>query len=145
MTERERLISHMDAVIDTYHMGNHPVDALIDMRRDLAVHLYRLSAFVKQVHGEAGLSYIQRKFQAAREMVAAKGADAKLPQGTNEVRTEALASTKDNRTTEVWAEAEREALKVKIDAVKQVLASMQQEIAYEAYEKRNAQHQTTGL
>lgn len=145
MNERELIISHMDTVIDTYHCGGHPVDALIEMRRDLAVHLYRLSAFVKQVHGEAGLSYIRRKYQAAREMVAAKGADAKLPQGTNEVRTEALASTLDNRTAEVWADAEREALRTKIDMAKQVLASMQQEIAYEAYEKRNAQHQTTGL
>ena len=144
MTEREEITAHMDALVDTYHGGTHTVDQLLILRRDLAVNLYRLSAFIRQVYGEAMLGYVRRKYTIACEMVAAQNADAKMPQSKIEPKTEALNSTFKARTDEAWAEAEKEALRAKIDFAKQVLASMQQEIAYEASEKKTAHFQNQG-
>ena len=141
MTEREQLISHMDALVDTYHGGTTDINNLLILRRDLAVTLYRLTSFVRHVHGTAGLTYARRKWAVAREIVEAQNADAKMATGKAEYRAETLASVKEAKEAEVWAEAEKEALRSKMDAARQVLQAMQQEIAFEAFEKKTTHFQ----
>lgn len=141
MTEREQLISHMDALVDTYHGGINDVGTLLQVRRDLAVYLYRLTAHMKEVHGNAGLTYARRKWAVAREIVEAQNADAKMATGKAEYRAETLASVKEAKEAEIWAEADKEALRSKMDAAKQVLQAIQQEIAYEAHEKKTTHYQ----
>ncbi len=141
MTEREQIISHIDAIVDTYHAGQQGVEALLVLRRDLAVHLYRLTAHVRTVYGEASLSYIRRKWAVAKEVVSAQAADAKMAVSKAEYRADTLASVGEAKEAEVWAEADKEALRTKIDATKQVLQALQQEIAYEAFEKKTTHFQ----
>lgn len=141
MTERELIITHIDALVDTYHAGIKDVETLLEVRRDMAVHLYRLTAYVREVHGAAGLSYARRKWAVAREIVQAMNADAKLATGKAEYRAEALASVMEAKEAEVWAEADKEALRAKMDAARQVLQAIQQEIAYEAHEKKTTHYQ----
>lgn len=142
-TEEERLISDMDATVDTYQGAKWSFDDLIILRRTLAVTLYRLSAKVRDAHNGAGLAYIHRKFEIAKNIVDAMTHDAKLSATKAETMTEALERSKELRANEVMAEAHRESLRAKIDAAKAVLASMQQEIADGAQEKRNTHFQST--
>lgn len=141
MSEKEELIRHLDACVDTYGAGVHDVNSLLVLRRDTAVHLYRLTAFVRDTYGHATLAYVRRKWAVAKEVVAAQAADAKLAVSKAEYRADTLASVGEAKESEAWAEAEKEALKLKIDAVKQVLQSMQQEIANYAHESRTTHHQ----
>jgi hypothetical protein len=144
--ERKELISAMDAICDTYFGGGHPLDALITMRRELAVYSYRLSAHVKQVFGEAGLAYAVRKHTIAKEILRERSVDAKKPEPMNvlEVKVLGVDAVKLAQTDEVWKDAAREALKSKLDFVKQVLSSLNQEISVEANERRNAHYQNAG-
>jgi len=41
-TDLRLTIDHIRSIVDTYHGGSHPLPALIDMRRELAVYLFRL-------------------------------------------------------------------------------------------------------
>lgn len=144
--ERQQLIGAMDVLCDTYHGGHHPLDALITMRRELAVTGYRLSAHVKQVFGEAGLAYAVRKHTIAREILRERSLDAKKPEPMNvlEVKVLGVDDVKKAQSDEVWKDAEREALKAKLDFVKQVLSSMSQEISVLAFEARTTYHQSQG-
>lgn len=143
MTEREEIISHMDAIVDTYHAGQQGVESLLILRRDMAANLYRLTAHVRMVYGTAGLAYVRRKWAIAKEVVAAQATDAKLAVSKAEYRADTLASVGEAKEAEVWAEADKEALRSKMDAAKQVLQAMSQEIAYEAYEKKTTHFQET--
>jgi hypothetical protein len=142
MTEREQIISHMDAIVDTYQGGILDPVTLLEVRRDLAVHLYRLTAFVREVHGQAGLTYARRKWAVAKEVVTAQAADAKLAVSKAEYQASTLASVIESKEAEVWADADREALKAKIDATKQVLQSMQQDVAHLSHEAKTTHYQT---
>jgi len=145
MSEREELTRRMDAIVDTYHGGTATVDQLIILRRDLASVSYRVAAFVKEVYGQAGLTYIRRKYRIAESILDARNQEAKAPaMNILEQKAMTIRSVQIAQEEEVWAEAEKEALKSKLDFVKQVLSSMQQEIAYEANEKKNAHFQGTG-
>lgn len=139
------VVSKIDALVDTYGSDKHGLTSLLEMRRDLAVWMYRLTAHVKQAHGNAGISYARRKFNVAKEVVAARRVDAKEAMTLSEARAETLNSTQVARESEVWAEAEKETLKAKIDLGKQVLAAMQQEIAALAFEERTTHFQNTGV
>jgi len=139
-----KLLSHMDALVDTYGCGTHDLASLLDMRRDLAVHTYRLTAHVKQAHGNAILSYARRKWAIAKEVVAARKVDVKEAIALSEARAETMAATQERREAEAWAEAEKEAVRSKIDMSKQVLAAMQQEISVLAWEQRTTHYQDTG-
>jgi hypothetical protein len=144
--ERKELISAMDAICDTYFGGGHPLDALITMRRELAVYSYRLSAHVKQVFGEAGLAYAVRKHTIAKEILRERSVDAKKPEPMNvlEVKVLGVDAVKLAQTDEVWKDATREELKAKLDLAKQVLASLQQEISVLAYEMKTTHFQSEG-
>lgn len=147
MSEKDLIIKACDDIVDSYHAAMHDIETLLKMRRELAVNMYRLSAFVKETYGQAGLSYAQRKYKTAYTMMVNKDEDPKLAQGANETKAEASQQVMEARTAEVWADAEREALRVKVDMGKQVLQAMQQELANEAYEKRTTHFQnaqTTG-
>lgn len=143
--ERQQLIGHLDALVDTYSAGEHSVDNLITLRRDLAVTLYRVAAHIKQVHGEAGLSYVTRKFVVAKAILDARrlDADPKKPTPMNVLETRVLEidDVKKAHTDEVWKDAAREELRSKVDGAKQVLAALQQEIAFLTYEYKNTHQQ----
>ena len=145
MTDREQLTARLDALVDTYHAGAQDIHTLLDLRREIAVHLYRLTAFVRDVHGSASLGYARRKWAVAKEVVAAMAADAKVATIKAEFRAETLAGVQEAREAEVWAEADREALKAKLDAAKQVLQAMQQEIAHLSYEAKTTHYQEAGI
>jgi hypothetical protein len=61
-----------------------------------------------------------------------------------EVKVLGVDAVKLAQTDEVWKDAAREALKSKLDFVKQVLSSLNQEISVEANERRNAHYQNAG-
>lgn len=142
MNDMTLIISKMDALVDTYHSGVDP-EGLVALRRELAIYFYRLSEHVRQSHGEAGLAYIRRKFEVAKRIDSAMRENAKLSAAKAETAAEAVEEIKAAREAEVWAEAAREALRTKIEGVKSILASMQQEIAAAAYEKRTTHYQET--
>lgn len=136
------IVSQCDALVDTYGSASHGLTSLLEMRRDLAVHMYRLTAHVKAAHGSAGITYGRRKFAIAKEVVAARRIDGKEAIALCEARAETLNSTQEQREAEVWAGAELETLKSKIDMGKQVLQAMQQEISVLAWEERTAHYQS---
>ena len=145
MTEKEQLTAHIDALVDTYHAGAQDIHALLNLRREIAVHVYRLTAYTREVHGKAALGYARRKWAVAKEVVAAMAADAKTATIKAEFRAETLAGVQEAREAEVWAEADREALKAKLDAAEQVLQAMQQEIAHLSYEAKTTHYQEAGI
>lgn len=144
MNDLPLIISKIDALVDTYGSASHALTSLLEMRRDLAVWMYRLTAHVKQSFGNAGVSYARRKYMIAKEVVAAKAADVKAAMDLAEARAETLNVSQEHRQAEVWADAEWETLKSKIDMGKQVLAAMQQEISVLSYEERTTHFQTAG-
>lgn len=142
--ERIALTKKVDDIIDTYHAGAHDLHTLVEMRRDLAVWSYRLSAHVKQVHGEAGLTYLNRKYRISEAIVDARSHDAKIAMNLLEQQALKMPSVRLAQEKEVWAEADKEALRTKLDFIKQVLASFQQEIAVLAHELKNTAYQNQG-
>lgn len=145
--ERTMLIGKCDGLVDVYHMGAHDLHSLLEMRRELAVWGYRLSAHTKQVHGEAGLSYLQRKYTIARAITDARNLDAtQKPPAMNvlEVQAQQLPSVVQAQQDETWREAEKDALKNKLLFIQQVLSSMSQELSVLSQEARNTHYQNQG-
>jgi len=142
--ERTMLIGKCDTLIDAYHAGAHDLHSLIDMRRELAVWSCRLSAHTKDVHGQAGLGYLMRKYRIAESIVDARANDAKKAMNILEQEAMKMPSVVAAHKDEIWAEAEKEALKSKLQFVTQVLSSMQQEISVLAQEARTAHYQNQG-
>jgi len=140
---QERIATYriMDDIVDSYMVGSWTLKQLITMLRELSGYSYRLTAHFTQVWGEAELTSAQRKFAIAREIVAARGADLKAPQNKLEVNAEALDSTFQNRKAEIWSSAERETLKAKIAAAKEVCFAMRQEISNLSWEQRTHHYQ----
>lgn len=127
---------------DTYHAGVTDVEKLIQLRRDLAVNLYHMTDHAREIHGQAGLTYIARKYRIAESIVDARANDAKIAMNILEQQAQKMPSVKNAQEAEVWAEAAREAFKIKVDAIKQVLQSMQQEISHMSYEHRTTHYHT---
>lgn len=144
MKGASELIGAMDAIVDTYQGQDHPIHALITMRRELAGYLYCLTGFTKKTHGNAGLANVKRKYAFARAVINAKQMDAKLPFNIAEVNSEATDGVRELREQEVMAEAAKDALRDKIRATEQVLASMQQEIAVATHEMKTTHYQGSG-
>ncbi len=145
--ERAMLVGKCDQLVDAYHAGAHDLHSLIDMRRELAVWSYRLSAHTKDVHGQAGLSYLMRKYETASAILSARGMDASAkPPAMNvlEVQAQQLPSVVNAQKAEIIAEAEKEALKSKLDFVKKVLESMNQELSILSYEAKTTHFQNAG-
>lgn len=136
------LVAKMDAIVDTYHGQSHPLPALIDLRRELAGNLYSLTGYVKKSYGQAGLTEAKRKWAFSRAIVNARQLDAKTPFNMLQVNAEASDEIKRLRDEEVMAEAGKDALKTKIDATKEVLSAMQQEIAVLTHEYKTTHFQT---
>jgi len=135
-------INHIRAIVDTYSAGAHPLPALIDMRRELAVYLFRLTGHVKGAYGSKLRSNIVRKHAFYREIVVAMDRDKQAlgkPRAMNayEVETEAMDHVLQARKQEVEADAQWEEVRYVIDIAKQILASMQQEISDLKTEKQN--------
>lgn len=143
MSERENIVKEIDLLIDAYFGDKQTLELLLVMRRQLAVFGYRLEAHMKEVGGQAGLTNIRRKFAIAKEVVAARKVDAKEAIALAEARAETLNSTQDAREKEVWAIAEHEALKGKLDFIKQILGSMMQEIAFLTHEHKTINYYNT--
>lgn len=139
--ERTMLTSKCDGLVDAYHIGAHDLHSLLEMRRELAVWGYRLSAHTKQVHGEAGLSYLQRKHTIARVIVDARNLDAKKPMNIMEQEAMCLPSVVQAQQDEVWRESEKDALKNKLLFIQQVLSSMSQELSVLSQEARSTYYQ----
>ena len=142
MTELQQRTVACDAIIDTYHTGIADVEKLMHLRRDLAVNYYYLTDHAKDIHGQAGLTYIARKYRIAESIVDARANDTKVAMNMLEQQAQKMPSVKNAQEAEVWAEAEREAFKVKVDAIKQVLQSMQQEISHLSFEHRTTHFHT---
>ncbi len=141
MTETEQLISECDKLVDAYFAGAHDIHSLIDMRRELAVWGYRLSTNVKDVYGEAGLSYLTRKHRIAESILDAKAADSRKAMNILEQEAMKMPSVIRAQSDEVKKEAAKEGLKVKLDFLKQVLGSMTQEIAVLSHEMKTTHYQ----
>lgn len=145
MIELQRITGEMDAIVDTYHAQDHPLPVLIKLRRDLAVYLYRLTAFIKEHYEQKAFAGARRKWQYYRELVVAMDKDVaagkKAVMNHIEARTEALDAVLQGRKDEARADAAYDELRCRIDATKQVLAAMQQEIADGRHEKTTAHHQ----
>jgi hypothetical protein len=146
MTEQEQITNHCDAIADTYLGGGHSLDNLLTMRRELAVYGYRLGAFTKQAWGEAGMTYLQRKYAIAKAITDARAMDAApkaTPMNVLEVKAQQLPSVVDAQEKELWAEASKEALKVKLEFIRQVLGAMTQEISVLSHEMKTTAYQST--
>jgi hypothetical protein len=143
-SEAQRIIDHMTAVVDTYHSQHHHLPALIELRRDLAVHLFRLTAHIKQAYGKKSLSYVYRKYAIAREISRAieedKSATKKRPMNMLEAQTESLDHVLQRRKQETEDESDYELISSMIDSTKQVLSSMQQEIADLRHEQNHTNY-----
>ena len=148
MTERDATIQHCRDLVDTYMDGALSVDKLIELRRELAGYNMRLSAFVKPTYIRRGQSYVQKKHAIARDMYAAYlrdvKANGKAVIGAIEIEATATAHAQDLANKQVAAEAEWEELEAVKFAVKEALAALSQEIAYERQEKATTHHQSQG-
>lgn len=138
----EKLITEMDAIVDTYRGQSNDLHTLLELRRNLAGCLYTLTGYVKKTNGNFGLANVKRKYAFARAVINAKQMDAKLPFNIAEARTEAMEEVKKLREDEVLAEASKDALKSKINATNEVLSSMQQEIAVLTHEMKTTHFQS---
>ncbi len=142
------LISACDAIVDAYHAGSYTTGEdltnLLTMRRSLSANGSRLASHVKQVHGNAQLTYLMRKHRIAETIVDARGSDAKKAMNILEQEAMKMPSVIAAHKEEIWADAEREMLKAKLDWYKQVLASIQQEISVLAYELKSTHYQNQG-
>jgi hypothetical protein len=147
-SDRTLTIQKIRELVDEYHNGSHPLPTLIELRREIAVYAFRLSAHIKDIYIKKGYNNAARKWQFASEIVAARDRDIKAggkPKAMNaiEVEVESLNHVLQAKKAEVEAEAEYEEVKVTIDLAKQVLSALQQEIADQRHEQSNAQFQNT--
>ena len=139
-SDRTLTIQKIRDLVDEYHNGAHPLPTLMSLRREIAVMLFRLTSHIKAAYGKKGYASVLRKYAFAREVVAARDMDLKAggkPRALNaiETSTEALDHVLQAKKAEVDAEAEWEEVKSVIDMGKQVLSSLQQEIADFRHEK----------
>lgn len=142
-SDRTLTIQKIHTLVDTYHSGSHPLPVLMELRREIAVYTFRLSAHIKSAYIKKGYSNAARKWQFAREIVTAREKDAKAggkPRALNaiEMETESLDYVLQAKKQEVEAEAEWEEVKSTIDLAKQVLSALMQEISDGGHEKRYA-------
>jgi homoserine acetyltransferase len=143
MTELEGLTKQSDALVEEYYAGSWSPERLLELRRELAVMLYRTTGHVEKVFGDALMTNLRRKRSIAEHIINARSQDAKTPISFLEEQALTLPTVIDAQTKEVWSDAARDAVKLKIDATKQVLSAMQQEIADLAHEKRTTHFQGT--
>jgi len=147
-TDLRLTIEHIRSIVDTYHGGAHPLPALIDMRRELSVYLFRLTSHVKSTYGQKLHRNIVRKYAFYREITVAMEKDRQAlgkPRAMNqyETQTEAMDHVLQAKKDEAEADAQWEEVRHVIDLGKQVIAAMQQEIADGRHEKQNAHFQNT--
>lgn len=141
MNSKEDVIKRCDELIDTYHAGIASLTQMLEVRRDLAVNFYYLTSHFRQAYGEARLSYNQRKYAIAKEIVAAKREDTKAALDLCANKAELLNASQEAREKEAWAEASMETMKLKFSAIKEVLSAMQQDISSLSHEARTTHHQ----
>jgi hypothetical protein len=142
-------IDHIRSLVDTYGAGAHPLPDLIEMRRDLAVYLFRLSSHVKSTYGGKLKSYIRRKHGVARAIITAMEEDIKVmgkakAMNFYDTATEALDHVRQAKTEEAEADAEWEEVRLIVDLGKRILDSMSQEISDLKIEKSNPSYTNTG-
>jgi hypothetical protein len=142
-------INHIRAIVDTYSAGAHPLPALIDMRRELAVYLFRLTGHVKGAYGGKLKSYIRRKHGVARAIITAMEDDIKVmgkakAMNFYDTATEALDHVRQAKTEEAEADAEWEEVRLIVDLGKRILDSMSQEISDLKIEKSNPSYTNQG-
>ena len=98
LDETTKAIEAVTALVDSYHGMHHPAElaALWLLQREMVAARTRLARRVKPSYGNKALTYLYRKYNVAREIVAAMDRDAKEV-GTKkramnvlEVQTEAL-------------------------------------------------------
>jgi hypothetical protein len=143
MNDREEVTKAMDLVVEEYNAASYDGSRLFDMRRDLAVLTYRLTAHVKDVFGHALMTNLTRKRRIAEHVLNARSQDGKIPMNYLQEQSLTLPTVVDAQTREIWADAERDALKMKIDASKLVLMAMAQELSDLSHEKRTTSYQGT--
>ena len=137
-TDLRLTIDHIRSLVDTYHGGAHPLPALIDMRRELSVYLFRLTSHVNSTYGQKLKSYIRRKHGVARAIITAMEDDIKVMG-----KAKAMNSVVQAKKDEADADAAWEEVRMVIDLGKKILDSMAQEIADGRHEKQNAHFQNT--
>lgn len=130
------------ALVETWHAGddNISLEDLYIMRRELAANYFYLTTKVKPLFIARSASYLQRKHNMSGLMVEAMNKDLKLSKEKAEIRVEALPKAYTLRMAEIEAESEVDAMIKMIDAVKQVLTAMNQEIANLRDERSRSQY-----
>lgn len=127
--------------MDTYGSTDWSIDQLLELRRNLAGISWRIASMSKDVFSGAGMGYLGRKYAIAKHIVDARAIDAKKAINALEKEADAVPSVVAAQKQEIEAEANKEKFKLRMEQFKQVLSSMQQDIAYLAREKQQTQHQ----
>lgn len=141
MSELDKLFQDADAIVDTYGSTDWSIDQLLELRRNLAGISWRIASMSKDVFSGAGMGYLGRKYAIAKHIVDARAIDAKKAINALEKEADAVPSVVTAQKQEIEAEANKEKFKLRMEQFKQVLSSMQQDIAYLAREKQQTQHQ----
>ena len=119
-SDRTLTIKKIRELVDEYGNGAHPLPTLIELRRELAVYLFRLGSHVKDAFGRKGYQNAFRKYAFYREIATAiekdKAALGKArAMNQYETQTEAMDSVLQAKKAEVDAEAEWEEVRATID------------------------------
>lgn len=141
MNELDKLFQDADAIVDTYGSTDWSIDQLLELRRNLAGISWRIASMSKDVFAGAGMGYLGRKYAIAKHIVDARAIDAKKAINALEKEADAVPSVVAAQKQEIEAEAAKEKFRLRMEQFKQVLSSMQQDIAYLAREKQQTQHQ----
>lgn len=141
MSELDKLFQDADAIVDTCGSTDWSIDQLLELRRNLAGISWRIASMSKDVFSGAGMGYLGRKYAIAKHIVDARAIDAKKAINALEKEADAVPSVVTAQKQEIEAEANKEKFKLRMEQFKQVLSSMQQDIAYLAREKQQTQYQ----
>ena len=141
MSELDKLFEDADAIVDTYGSTDWSIDQFLELRRNLAGISWRIASMSKDVFSGAGMGYLGRKYAIAKHIVDARAIDAKKAINALEKEADAVPSVVTAQKQEIEAEANKEKFKLRMEQFKQVLSSMQQDIAYLAREKQQTQYQ----
>lgn len=152
MSSRADVIMAVTTLIDSYHQLPHPAELgdLWRIRRDLVAALSDLTKHVKQGYGSKMNAHAIRKYQTAREILAAMELDKKAglskPRAMNhlEIQVESLDHVLQAKKAQHEAEGEWEEMISTISMCKEALFAMSQEIT-DGIKERGYQNHAEGL
>lgn len=139
-------IQALDELIEGTFNESLPPTELLVLQQRIAGYRYRFAEEVSALSKAAMIAEVDRKSIFAKAKLSAKAEAV----GTRALGEQAAADTAEQRpevmrarTTEIWACAEYEAAKMKMQASGDVLNSLQMRIAFARQEARNTQNIST--